>query len=190
MTTDPAPLNGSRESAIAGDGGPKTVPPVAALKFAATLGQIVLVLMRTRQHRLSYLSDLEWLVMPAIATNQFMVAEHRDSNTGLSVPSAVAVWAMVSKEVDARLSGEPVRPIRLRPEEWVSGTIPWLVEAAGDSRAVGDLLRTLIDKRFPVDGIKTIGRSPDGTPGVRVLRKEVMTSGEQQPGRAEAAPPS
>jgi hemolysin-activating ACP:hemolysin acyltransferase len=187
MTIESMPPNGSRESTITGDGDHQNVQPVAMLKFSATLGQIVLVLMRTRQHKYSFLSDLEWLVVPAIATSQFMVAEHRDSSTGLSLPSAVALWAMVSKDVDGRLSSSPSQPVRLKPEEWVSGTIPWLVEAAGDPRAVGSLLRTLIDKRFPIDGIKTIGRSPDGTAGVRTLRKEVMTSGEHQPDPAEAA---
>jgi hemolysin-activating ACP:hemolysin acyltransferase len=79
--------------------------PMAAIKFEARLGQIALVLMRTRQHRYSFLGDLEWLVLPAIATNQFMVAEHRDSAIGISIPAAVVLWAQVSNEVDARLSG-------------------------------------------------------------------------------------
>jgi hemolysin-activating ACP:hemolysin acyltransferase len=72
----------------------------------------VLTLMRTRQHRHSFLGNLEWLELPAIATNRFMVAEHRDSATGISLPAAVVLWAQVSDEVDARLSRSPEQRIR------------------------------------------------------------------------------
>lgn len=188
MTIESIPRNGSR-SAVKADGERRNVQPVAALKFSATLGQIALVLMRSRQHKYSFLSDLEWLVMPAIATNQFMIAEQPDSGSGLSLPVAVAMWSTVSNDVDARISGNPRLPIRLKPEEWTSGPIPWLMEAVGDPRAVGGLVRTLVERRFPVDGIKTIGRSPEGAPTVRILKQEAMGS-EHNPYAAEAGTPS
>jgi hemolysin-activating ACP:hemolysin acyltransferase len=165
--------------------------PLAAIKFEATLGQIVLVLMRSRQHRHSFLGDLEWLVLPAIATNQFMLAEHRDGATGISVPAAVVLWAQVSKEVDARLSASPDQRILLKPEEWASGAIPWLVEGVGEARAVGSLVHTLVEGRFLNLGIKTVGRSPDGTPSVRVLSKHTTAqSAAQHAQAAEAAAPT
>jgi cytolysin-activating lysine-acyltransferase len=161
--------------------------PLAAIKFEATLGQIVLVLMRGRQSRNIFLGDLDWLVLPAIATNQFMLAEHRDGATGISVPAAAVLWARVSEQVDARLSASPDQRILLRPEEWASGTIPWLVEGVGEPRAVGRLVRTLVEERFPGVGIKTIGRSPDGAPGVRVLKKQA-TEPSAAPHAQAAAP--
>jgi len=146
--------------------------PLAAIKFEAAVGQMALVLMRTRQHRFSFLRDLEWLVMPAIATGQFVVADRRDETTGISVPAAAVLWAKVSAEVDARLCDTLERGIRLRPEEWASGPIPWLVEGCGESRAVGKLVRSVVERHFPVIGIKAIARAPDGTLGVRVLKKD------------------
>ena len=61
------------------------------LRLSATFGQIVSVLMRTPQHRYAFLSDLEWLVLPAVATGQFSLAEAQDKTSGLSAPVAVAV---------------------------------------------------------------------------------------------------
>jgi hemolysin-activating ACP:hemolysin acyltransferase len=154
--------------------------PLAAIKFTSTFGRIVLVLMRTRQHRHSFLGDLEWLVMPAVTNSQFMLAEHRDGSTGLTMPLATVLWAQVSEEVDARLCANPDQRVRLKPEEWASGTIPWLIEAAGETHAVGTLLRKLIDERFPATGVKSIGQSADGTAKVRLLRKEIAELGTSQ----------
>ena len=161
--------------------------PLSAFKFVATLGQIPVVLMRTPQHRHTFLSDLEWLVMPAIATNQFMTADHRDSKTGITVPLAIVLWACVSEEVDTRLSSYPEQRVRLKPEEWASGTIPWLVEAAGEPHAIGRLMRDLLERRFPDKDIKTIGRSADGKPCVRLLRKEAPGSAAKQAEATERA---
>jgi cytolysin-activating lysine-acyltransferase len=160
---------------------------ISALKFVATVGQITVILMRTPQHRHTFLSDLEWLVMPAIATNQVMTADGRDSKTGITVPLAIVLWACVSEEVDTRLSSYPEQRVRLKPEEWASGTIPWLVEAAGEPHAIGRLLRDLIEGRFPDKDIKTIGRSADGKPCVRLLRKEAPGLAAMQADAAKRA---
>jgi cytolysin-activating lysine-acyltransferase len=159
--------------------------PLSAFKFVATLGQITAILMRTPQHRHAFLSDLEWLAMPAIANNQFMMTDHRDGKTGVTVPLAFVLWACVSEEVDTRLSSHPEQRVRLKPEEWASGTIPWLVEAAGEPHAIGLLMRELIDRRFPDKDIKTIGRSADGKPCVRLLRKEASAPPATQGGSSD-----
>ena len=44
-------------------------------RLAATLGEIVSVLMRSPQHRHVFLADLEVSVLPALATGQFALAE-------------------------------------------------------------------------------------------------------------------
>jgi hemolysin-activating ACP:hemolysin acyltransferase len=179
MTLDTKAADGASILLDADDYARTNARPLAAIKFEAALGQIVLILMRTRQYRFSFLSDLEWLAMPAIATSQFMVAEHRDATSGISLPAAAVLWAQVNEEIDARLCRSLDRGIRLRPEEWASGTIPWLVEGVGEARAIGKLVRTVVEKHFPVVGLKTIGRSPSGALGVRVINKETATaSGE------------
>jgi cytolysin-activating lysine-acyltransferase len=150
---------------------------LVSIKFAAAFGQITLMLMRTPQHRHSFLGDLEWLVIPAIATNQFLIAEHRDQGSDVTYPLATVLWARVNEEVDARLCAHPEQRIRLKPDEWACGEIPWLVEAAGEPRMLGGLLRELIERRFPDRDIKSIGRGPDGKPCVRLLKRATGTPG-------------
>ncbi|MEO1205118.1 MAG: toxin-activating lysine-acyltransferase [Pseudomonadota bacterium] len=42
-------------------------------------------------------------------------------------------WARVSTDVDTRMSEiAGKQPLRLRPDEWTSGEIYWLIDAVGD----------------------------------------------------------
>lgn len=49
----------------------------AAKRLAASFGEIVAVLMRLPKYRSHSLGDLEWLVMPAVVTGRFLLAEAR-----------------------------------------------------------------------------------------------------------------
>jgi hemolysin-activating ACP:hemolysin acyltransferase len=105
-----------------------------ALRRSVAFAQIVTVLMRSPLHKHLALTDLEWLVFPPLLTGQFSVAEVKSKDGKTSLPAAVALWARVSADVDKRLSENLNAPIRLRPDEWRSGEILWLVEAIGDAR--------------------------------------------------------
>jgi hemolysin-activating ACP:hemolysin acyltransferase len=158
---------------------PKALRQLNALKFSATLGQIVALLMRVPHHRYIFLADLEWLVLPAIATNQIAIQEAPDTSNILNGPPAAVLFASVSAEVDQRLTANPSLRARLKPEEWASGSIPWLVDAVGDPRAANALVVRLLE-RFKATGLKTCGRGPDGKPSISVLRV----------GDEKAAPPA
>jgi hemolysin-activating ACP:hemolysin acyltransferase len=152
---------------------------IASYKYAALIGQVVTVMMRTPQHRQTFLADLEWLVFPAIANNQYALSEATDRETGASLPVAVALWALVSEEVDRRLTTTQTPPIRLKAEEWNSGSIPWLVEAVGEPRATAALLKALLEQRFGATGLKTIGRDQDGRQLVRTLKLPTSPQGDE-----------
>src|SRR6185312_11068885 len=117
-------------------------------RFARSFAQVVAVLMRDPNFRTMPLADLEWLVLPAVMSGQFRVAEApaslgpgkatdkaRDKATdkardkapdkaktgGVLVPVAVALWARVSGEIDKALAGSLDQPVRLKPHQWASG---------------------------------------------------------------------
>lgn len=73
--------------------------------------------------------------------NQFLVVEARSKENGASVPVGLALWASVSEEVDKRLSENLDRPIKLRPDEWRSGEINWLVDMIGDEKIKDPLFK-------------------------------------------------
>jgi hemolysin-activating ACP:hemolysin acyltransferase len=140
-----------------------------AIRQSLAFAQIVSVLMRSPRYKHYTLSDLEWLVLPPLLTGQFSVAEASTKQGGPRVPVAVALWASVSAEVDKRLSENLAAPIRLRPDEWRSGDILWLVDAVGDARVVPQLLKPLSETVFKGRQVKVRRRGEDGKAAVKIL---------------------
>ena len=110
---------------------------------AAAFGEVVAILMRSQNHRGLRLADMEWLVVPAVLTRQFVIARAKpqeDANAA-SVPIGVAFWARVSDEVDQRLATDG--NVRLKPEEWNSGENHWLLEIVAPPKVAGAMLNEL-----------------------------------------------
>ena len=59
-----------------------------AKHIAASFGQIVTLLMRSPADKAITLQDLEWMVVPAIMTGQFAVADAQSKETGVVMPVA------------------------------------------------------------------------------------------------------
>ena len=127
---------------------------LSLMRQSLAFAQIITVLMRSPRYRHYTLGDLEWLVIPPLLTGQFTVANASLQQNGVTVPVAIALWASVSAEVDKKLSENLHLPIRLRPDEWRSGDVLWLIEAVGDQRAVPQLLKQLVETTFKERGVK------------------------------------
>ena len=135
---------------------PRLSAGVAAAAVSASIGQIALVLSRSPAHRQYPFADMEWLVVPAVVNGQFYVVESVDTKTGFRRPVAVATWALVSDEVDARLANDLSNRIRLRPDEWKSGSHPWLVDLVGSPEGVKHAIRWLRTEKFKDGGLKVV----------------------------------
>lgn len=86
---------------------------------AHMLGEIIWLLNQSPVHRHFSISDLDWIVAPAVGLGQYRVFRTGDK------PIGVAFWAYVSSETDDKLKkGEG----RLRPDEWKNGKNLWLIE--------------------------------------------------------------
>lgn len=86
-------------------------------------GEIVWLMSQSPLHRHLKISDLEWLVMPALLSRQFYIFRDGPRTVGL------ALWARLSPEAEAKLE----KPLldgdgRLTPEDWTSGPNLWLVD--------------------------------------------------------------
>jgi len=145
-------------------------------------GEVVSVLMKSPQFKALSLAQIEELVVPAVVTGQFIVAEAQSRSNGLVSPVATALWAVVSKEVDERLSNDLATPVRLAPSEWRSGDIPWLIVVAGDKRVVHPMLRNVQTTLLKGRALKTRIRDADG----RVAAGPIPLAAEAAP----ASPPS
>jgi hemolysin-activating ACP:hemolysin acyltransferase len=170
-------------------------------RFAQGFARVVAVLMRDPNFRTMPIADLEWLVLPAVMSGQFRVAEAPASLLGreqrpdkgsdkaqaqareqameqgkaqaaaggILVPVAVALWARVSKEIDAALAGNLDQPVRLKPNQWASGDNVWLVAAAGDRRALPKLIDGLAQGELKGQRIRMRVRGPGNTVVVKTL---------------------
>jgi cytolysin-activating lysine-acyltransferase len=131
-------------------GSPKPSPD--EVRFAIAFARIISVLMRSPHYKHYTLADLEWLVVPPALLGQCITMDVNAN--GRSTPVAAAFWALVSEDVDKRLSDSETVPIRLRPDEWRSGDILWLVDIVGDTRALPTFLRHLQDNVFKGRAVK------------------------------------
>jgi cytolysin-activating lysine-acyltransferase len=140
-----------------------------AQRQSVAFAQIVSLLMQSPLYRHFSIADIEWLVLPPLATGMFTLAEVKAQATGPSVPAAVVLWANVSPEVDARLSTNLSAPIRLRPDEWRSGDQQWVIAAVGDQKVVNTVLKQLSNSTLKGRNVKVRAVVGDGKVIVKSL---------------------
>ena len=108
------------------------------------LGEIVWIYSQSPTHKHFAIGDLEWMMMPALALEQYRVFR------GDKTPVGVALWAYLSDEAEQKLDSGAGR---LRPDEWKSGDNLWLVDmiapfATPDNKQVEAMLADLIKGPF------------------------------------------
>ncbi len=159
------------------------------MRFAQTFAQVVGVLMRDPKFRHAKLTDLEWLVLPPLMSGQWRLGQgvlplpgakssgkdgakpEAPKDAGLVVPVAVALWASVSPEIDARLTDKLQGPLPLAANEWASGKQIWLTAVAGDPRYLPAFLVQLQEKEFKGRSVKVRGQQADGKLAVLTLEE-------------------
>lgn len=134
-----------------------------AIRQSVAFAQIVSLLVQSPLYRHYAIADLEWLVIPPLATGMFALAEAKAQADGPAFPVAAMLWASVSPDVDKRLSENLSSPIRLRPDEWRSGEQMWVIAAVGDPRVTASLLQqlgttTLKDRRVKFRAVGEDGK--------------------------------
>ncbi|MEY2758834.1 MAG: hypothetical protein RIR33_2612 [Pseudomonadota bacterium] len=151
--------------------GPQTVP-FQQKTVSQVLGEITWLMTQSPIHKQLFIADLEWFAMPAILLEQFRVfygprppgASPETSPT----PAAVAFWAFVTPDTDARLEGGAHK---LRPDEWKAGTQPWLIELIAPFGAQEEIIRDLATNVFKERAFKFHITTKDG-------KRNVMSSGD------------
>ncbi|MEA2780689.1 MAG: cytolysin-activating lysine-acyltransferase [Rhodospirillaceae bacterium] len=184
-------------STRAASNGAGTLPPATGARPATPTGEagndrtlqsfakIVAVLMRDWGFRNLRLSDLEWLVLPPVLSGQWRLAHSKvkqpgtepETKTGaepapdggLLISVAVVLWASVSPEIDKRLSENVDKKLLLRPDEWTTGDILWLIAAAGDQRGVRKIIKELRETEFQGRPVKLRTHEPDGKAVIKTL---------------------
>ena len=132
--------------------GAAQLDPAVAKKIAEVrsqvrenFGKIVMAMMMQPRYRRQTLDDLQHLVLEPLLRDRIAIAYPGDSETSpLSDLAGLAIWASVSEEVDAQIRDQikaGAFPVRLKPEDWTSGSINWLLDViAPDQKATARVI--------------------------------------------------
>ena len=134
----------------------------AADDRAAAFGRIVAMLMTSQRHSKLTLSQVNEFLMPAIAHGQFAVIGAQKTENGPVSLAAAAWWAMVTPEVDQRLTESRDEFLKLDKSEWAGGDQPWIIEAIGEPRIVNELVKRVAARNFKDRPAKVRAILPDG----------------------------
>ena len=153
---------GPKQGEQAGSKAPPTVSDI--------FGQAVWLMTQSPAHRNFFLSDLEWMVMPALLLRQFRIFP------GKNQPIGIALWARITEETEKRLmSGNA----RLAPQDWAAGDRLWLLELIAPFGHHDVMIKDLCDTVFAGQTFK-MHRTVDG-------KRDVVTVKGNAPGAPAAS---
>lgn len=131
---------------------PTEINPELAAKIAAvrthireSFGKVAMAMAMLPRYRSQTLADLQHLILEPLMRDRVAIAYPGGDNAGpLADIAGLAIWASVSEEVDAKIR-EQVQagtfPIRLKAEDWNSGSINWLLDViAPDQRTTANVI--------------------------------------------------
>lgn len=110
-----------------------------------SFGKVVMAMMMMPRYRNQTIADLQHLVLEPLIRDRIAIAYPGNADEdALADIAGLAIWASVSEEADARIR-EQIRagsfPLRLKPEDWTSGDINWLIDViAPDQKAVARVI--------------------------------------------------
>jgi len=125
----PAPESGAAAQQL----DPEILRKVAQLRHHVreSFGKVVMAMMMLPRYRHQTVADLQHLVLEPLIRDRIAVAHTAESDPELSDIAGLAIWASVSEEVDVQIR-EQIRagvfPVRLKAEDWTSGSINWLLD--------------------------------------------------------------
>lgn len=148
-TATPPDMSMSTQISSAPQPSPEQIGAMRTKATAAAFGEVLGALMRSERHRSMRLDDIDKHIIPAIALSQFAVANVPVPNRpGETAPVGLVMWAFVSPEVDERLSKAASFPVPIARNEWRTGDIPWIIDAAGPPELVQRLVAEVSMRAF------------------------------------------
>ncbi len=144
-------------------------------------GQVVLSLCVTPRYRHLSIGDLSHLVLDPLIRDRIAVAQPANAE-GVATGSlaGIAFWANVSEDVDLKIREQiktGVFPVRLKPEDWTSGKINWLIDVVAPTPKLtasvianikqvikeGELrIHPIVSRLIDADTLRKMGAQPFG----------------------------
>ena len=126
---------------------PDILKKVAAVRshIRENFGKVVMAMMMLPRYRQQTLGDLQHLLLEPLIRDRVAIAyPGKTEDDQLADISGVAIWASVSEEVDLAIREQVkagVFPVRLKPDDWTSGSISWLLDViAPDAKMTANVI--------------------------------------------------
>jgi cytolysin-activating lysine-acyltransferase len=139
-TDDPAALQTTPAPALT----PELMAQIGEMrsKIQVSIGQVLLAMMDLPRYRHITLADFSHLVVNPLLRNRVAIAHKSVTENGQTkvdeeTIAGIAIWASVSPAVDAKIAEQTkagVFPLRLAPDDWTSGDLPWLLDVIAADR--------------------------------------------------------
>ncbi|WP_108260589.1 toxin-activating lysine-acyltransferase [Mangrovicoccus ximenensis] len=119
---------------------PETLRRISGLRTALreNFGKVTMAMMMLPRYRSQMLGDLQHLVLDPMLQDRIAVAYAGAEPAPGQDMAGFAIWASVSGEVDAAIREQianGVFPVRLKPADWTSGKINWLLDVVAPDPA-------------------------------------------------------
>lgn len=104
-----------------------------------SFGKIAMAMMALPRYRHQTIADLQSIVLEPLIRDRVAMAFPKNKDGGpMTDVAGMAIWASVSEEVDAKIREQikaGVFPVRLKPEDWTSGEVNWLLDVIAPDQA-------------------------------------------------------
>lgn len=128
----------------------------------AALGEVCSLLLALPRYQKMYLQDLDWMALVPLSHGRFTVVRIASKDGTEQQSIGGVIWATVSAEVDQHIRQQIKTsnfPIRLRPTDWTSGDITWLLDVLAPNRALTTKIFAEV-RRTGLGGARKINAHP------------------------------
>ena len=164
---------------------PAVLAQIASIrsKVHESFGKIAMAMMVLPRYRNLSIGDLNAVLLEPLIRDRVAMASQKPEETegeaaGNEPLVGIAIWASVSEEVDGRIREQikaGVFPVRLKPDEWTSGNINWLMDVIAPTQKLttsvianfkqvikeGDMrMHPLITRLVDPEVLKKMGAAP------------------------------
>lgn len=125
---------------------PEIAAKIASLRshVRESFGKVVMAMMMLPRYRQQTLADLQHLVLEPLIRDRVAIAQKASDIALAEDVAGIAIWASLSDEAEERLRDQirgNMWPLRLRAEDWNSGSNNWLIDViAPDRKATASVI--------------------------------------------------
>lgn len=176
---------GAARDPAAGQFDPEVAEKIAAVraKVYETFGKVALAMMALPRYRHQSVADLNHILLEPLMRERVAIASAaKKEGVAVEPLTGIAFWASVSEEVDAKIREQikaGVFPVRLKPEDWASGSINWLLDVIAPNQRLatavianfrqvvkeGDMrIHPIVTRLVDPEALKKMGAAPIAKP--------------------------